>query len=125
VDDGRLPRLVKPVQVRHRGIEREERIQRQRGCLAIEHEGAISAQADPVGVADRGHRAQAVESASQHDDEQARIAALRARELGHLSPRKKRAGADQQLAAAGQMAAKTHAHLLWNSADMNNSASAC
>src|SRR5260370_1154740 len=124
VNDRCLLRLVKPMQVRHRGIEREERIERQRRCLAVEHQRAIAAQADPVGVADRRHRAEAIERAPEHDDEQARIAALGACALGHLRPRKQRAGADQRLAAAMQMAAKSHGHLPLNFAAMNKSARA-
>ena len=126
VDDGRLLRLVEPVQVRHRRIEREEAVERQRRRLAVEHQRAIAAQADPVGIADRRHRAESIERAAQHDDEQARIAALGARQPRHLAPGKQRAGAEQRFAAAGQMSgAEGHAHLLWNSADMNSSASAC
>jgi hypothetical protein len=112
VDDASLPCLVKPVQVRHGGIEREERIERQCRCLAVEHQSAIAAQADPVGVADRRYRAQTIERAPQHDDEQARIAALRARQLWHLRPCEQSTGADQHLAATGQVLAKGHGHLL-------------
>ena len=125
VHDGGLLRRVEPVQVRHRRIEREEAIERQRRRLAVEDEGPISAQADPVGVADGRDRTEPIERASQHDDEHARIAALGAREPGHLAPCEQRAGAEQGLATARQMVAKTHVHLLWHSADMNNSASAC
>ena len=85
VHDRGLLRLVEPVQVRHRRIEREERIERQRRRLAVEHQRAVAAQADPVGIADRRDRAQAVERAAQDDDEQARIAALGARQPRHLA----------------------------------------
>ncbi len=125
VHDGRLLRLVEPVQVRHRGIEREEAVERQRRRLAVEHERAVAAQADPVGIADGGDRTEAIERAPQHNDEHARIAALGAREPRHLAPREQAACADQRLATSWQMVAKGHAHLLWNSADMNNSTSAC
>ena len=106
VHDGGLLRLVEPVQVRHRRIEREEGIERQRRRPAVEHQRPIAAQADPVGIADRRHGAQPVERAPQHDDEHARIAAFGARQLGHLGPGEQGAGADQRLAAAGQMAAR-------------------
>src|SRR5882762_8389413 len=125
VHDGSLLCIVHSVQVRHRGIEREKCIQRQRGCLAVEHQGPISAQADPVGVADRCDRTQSIERAPQHDDEHARIAARRPRKPGHLAPCKQSTGAEQRFATAGQVVAKGHGHLLWNSADMNNSTSAC
>src|SRR5204863_9101699 len=74
---------------------------------------------------DGGHGAKTIERAPQHDHEHARIAAFRPRELGHLAPREQGAGAYQRLATAGQMVAKGHVHLLWNSADMNNSTRAC
>ena len=70
-------------------------------------------------------RAEAIERAPQHNDEHARIAALGACEPRHLAPGEQAAGAEQRLAARWQMVAKGHAHLLWNSADMNSSTSAC
>ena len=87
VHDGRLLRLVEPMQVRHRRIEREEAVERQRRRLAVEHQRALAAQADPVGITDGRDRTEAVERAAQHDDEQARIAALGPRQPGHLAPR--------------------------------------
>ena len=125
VHDGGLLRLVEPVQVRHRRIEREEGVQRQRRRLAVEHQRAVAAQADPVGIADRRDRAQPVERAPQHDDEHARIAAFRPRELRHLAPGEQ--GCRRRSAPRGGWAdgGKGHAHLLWNSADMNSSTSAC
>ena len=87
VHDGRLLRLVQPVQIWHRGIEREEAVERQCRRLAVEQQGALAAQADPVGITNGGDRTEAVERAAQHDDEQARIAALGPRQAGHLAPR--------------------------------------
>ena len=86
--DGRLLRLVEPVQVRHRRIEREEAVERQRRRLAVEHQRPVAAQADPVGIADRRDGGEPVERAAQHDDEHARIAALGAREPRHLASRR-------------------------------------
>ena len=86
VHDGRLLRLVEPVQVRHRRIEREEPVERQRRRLAVEYERAISAQPDPVGIANGRNRAEAVERAPQYNDKHARITALGAREPRHLAP---------------------------------------
>ena len=101
VHDGRVLRLEETMQVRHRWIEREEGIERQRRRLTVEQQRAIPAQGDPVGIADRGHGTQPVERAPQHDDEHARIATFGAGELRHLRPGKQGAGADQRLAAAG------------------------
>src|SRR6202795_3665817 len=67
--DGGLLRLVEPMQVRHRGIEREEAVERQCRCLAVEHQRPVAAQADPVGVADRRYRTEAIERAPEDDDE--------------------------------------------------------
>ena len=113
------------MQVRHRRIKREEAAERQRRRLAVERERTVAAQADPVGIADGGDRTEAIERAPQHNDEHARIAALGAREPRHLAPCEQAACADQRFATSWQMVAKIHAHLLWNSADMNNSTSAC
>jgi hypothetical protein len=92
-------------------MEREECGQRQRRCRAVEHKSPIAAQADPVGIADRCHRAQSIESAPQHDDKQARIAALGSCQPWHLAPCEQRTGAEQGLATTGQMVER-HAHLL-------------
>ena len=74
--DGRRAGLVEPVQVRHRRIEREEGIERQRRRLAVERERLVAAQPHPVRIADRRDRRKPVERAAQHDHQQARIAAL-------------------------------------------------
>ena len=71
---------------RHRGIKREEAVERQRRRLAVERQRALATQADPVGIADRRDGTQAIERAPEHDDEQARIAALGPRQAGHLAP---------------------------------------
>jgi hypothetical protein len=97
--DRRGARLVHAVQVRHRRIERKERIERQRRGLAVEREAPVAAQRHPVRIADRGDRGQAIERAAQHDHQQARIAALGARDLRQIGPGEQRAGGEQQLAA--------------------------
>jgi hypothetical protein len=89
------------VQIGHRRVEREEAVERQGLRFAVEGQRTVAAQADPVGIADRRHRAEAVERAAQQDDEQARIAPFGPRQLRHLAPGKQRAGAEQRLAAAG------------------------
>ena len=76
-------------------------------------------------ISNGSHGTEAVKCAAEHDHQHARIAAFGAREFGKLGPRKQGAGADQCLAAARQVRAGSHCHLLWNSADMNSSASAC
>src|SRR5262249_53516391 len=86
---------------------------------------AIAAQADPVGIAHGRDRAEPIERAPQDDHEQARIAALGAREARDLRPRKQGAGAEEHIAAGQHMRGQAHDHPLGKSADMNNSASAC
>ena len=103
VHDRCLLRLVEPVQIGHRRIEREEAVERQRRRLAVEDQGAIAAQADPVGIADRRHCAQAIKCAAEHDHEQAGIAAFGPRQSRHLAPGKQGAGAEQRFAAARQV----------------------
>ena len=97
--DRRRAGLVEPVQVRHRRIEREEGIERQRRRLAVEPERLVAAQPGPVGIADRRDRREPIERAAQHDHQQARIAALRARDFRQIGPGEQRAGGEQQLAA--------------------------
>ena len=71
------------------------------GVCAVEGQRLVAAQLDPVRIADRRDRGEAVERAAQHDDEQARIAAFGERELGRVGPGEQRAGCEQQLAAGG------------------------
>ena len=97
--DRGLAGLVQPMQVRHRGIEREERIERQRRRLAVEHERLVAAQLHPVGIADRRDRREPVERAAQHDGEHARIAPFGARELRQERPGEQHAGSAEQFAA--------------------------
>ena len=86
--DRRLPGLVQAMQVRHRGIEREESIERQRRRLAVERQRLVAAQRDPVRIADRRHRREPVERAAQHDHQHARVAAFGTRELRQIAPRR-------------------------------------
>ena len=106
--DGGLPRFVEPVQRRHGRIEREEGVERQARRLAVEQEGLVAAQGDPVRIADGGHHREPVERATQHDDEHARIAALGAGDPGHVGPGEEHARAQQQLAACRGVEANGH-----------------
>ena len=112
------------MQVRHRGIEREEGIERQRRRLAVEHQRLVAAQLHPVGIADRRDRREAVERAAQDDGEHARIAPFGARELRQERPGEQHAGSGEQFAACRGMEASWH-HLLWNSGAISASVSAC
>jgi hypothetical protein len=87
------------MQVGHRRVEREEGIERQRRRIAAERERVVAAQRDPVRIANRRDRRKPIERAAQHDDQQARIAAFRARQLRQIGPGEQRAGSDEQLAA--------------------------
>src|SRR4249919_663119 len=87
-------------------------------------------QACVVGVADRRDGGEAVERAAQDDDDQARIASVGgACEFREIGPGGERRAAEQKRAARGckwrPTIAAIHRHLLWNSGDINNSASAC
>jgi hypothetical protein len=112
MDDRGLAALVETMQVRHRRIEREKGIERQRRRPAVQHQRAIAAQGDPVGIANGCDRTQSVERAAQDDDEQARIASLGAGDPRHLAPSEQRTGTDQKLATRRQVIDDAHAHLL-------------
>ena len=116
VHDRRLLRLIETMQVRHRRIEREERIERQRRRLAVEHERLVAAQLHPIRIADRRHRRQPVERAAQHDREKARIAAFGAREPSADAPRRtaRRSRAEAR-GATVHAGSKPWHHLRWNS----------
>ena len=101
--DHGLPRLIEPVQVRHRGIEREERVERQRRRLAVKQQRLVAAQLHPVGIADRGDGGEPVERAAQDDGEHARVAPFGARELRQERPGKQHAGSDEEFASCRGM----------------------
>ena len=82
---------IEPVEVRHGRVEREETVERQRRRRAVKPERVVAAQLDPIGIAYRRHGGKPVEPATQHDGEEARIAALRARDLRHERPGEQRA----------------------------------
>src|SRR5205823_6640660 len=123
-------------------IEREESVERQRGRLAVERERLVAAQRDPVRIAHRRHRREPIERAAQYDDEQAWIAAFRARQFRQIGPGEQRAGGEEQFAARRGVGGECHRlnsfggavlqrrpgiqrHRRWNSGAMNRSASAC
>ena len=74
-----LARLIEAVQVRHRRVQREEAVERQRRGLAVHSQRLVAAQLDPVGVADRCDDGKPVERAAQDDRQKARVATLGAR----------------------------------------------
>ena len=119
------PALIEPMQVRHRRIEREETVERQRRRLAVERERVVAAQPDPVGIADRRDGGEPVERAAQDDRQEARVAALGAAPAAADRPRRT---ARRRRAAArggtGRMQS-AHGHLRWNSGAISSSASAC
>ena len=95
--DRRLLGLIEAVQIWHRRIEREERIERQCRRLAIEHQRAVAAQFDPIRVADRRRDREPVKRAPQHDDQDTRIAALGARQPRRVRPGEQCARANQKV----------------------------
>jgi len=115
--------LVEAVEVLHRRIEGEEAVERQRRRIAVELEGVVAAQLDPVGIADRRYRGKPVQRAPQHDGEEARVAAFRARNARHIGPGEQRARAEQQFAAGRGV--RVHDHLHWNSGAISTRVSAC
>ena len=90
--DNRLVGLEQAMQIGHRRIEREKIIELKRRDFAIERQGVVAAQCDPVRIADRRNSSEAIKRAAQHDGQKARVAAFGARELWQIGPRKQRAG---------------------------------
>ncbi len=80
MDDGRLPRPEQTVQMRHRGIECKEAIERQCRLLSCGRQGAVATQRRPLRVADGRDRAQPIEATTQHDHEQTRVPAVSVRQ---------------------------------------------
>ena len=112
----------------HRRIEREKAVERKAGVLADRRQRQRAVQQRVIGIADRRDRRQAIERAAQNNHHDARIArAGGARGLGRVSRREGDRQAPQRRAARKDRRGneKPHAYLLWNSGDMNSSASAC
>ena len=84
--DGGFARLIEAMHVRHRRIEREESIERERRRLAVGPQRIVAAQLDPIRIADRRDGGEPVERAAQHDGQEARVAALRARDPRQVGP---------------------------------------
>jgi hypothetical protein len=89
-DNGVL-RPVEPMQVRHRGIERKEGVERQCRRSPIQHQRAIPPERHPVGVTDRSNGAESIKGTPKNDHEHAGIAALGACKLRQLRPGKQSA----------------------------------
>jgi uncharacterized protein (DUF1501 family) len=65
----------------------DDTLMRLAGRRSVEAKNNVAPQRYPIGVADRRHRGESVERAAQHDDQQARVAAFRARRPGaHARP---------------------------------------
>jgi hypothetical protein len=71
-----LARLVHPVKIRHRRVQREETVERQGWRRTLQCQPLVAAQLSPVRVAGRGDDAEPVERATQDDHKQPRVAAL-------------------------------------------------
>src|SRR5262249_56320224 len=67
MDDDRMTLAVKPMQVRHRRVEREEAVERKSWRLTLWRKGCGATQLDPIRIACRCDDGQAVESAAQDD----------------------------------------------------------
>jgi hypothetical protein len=101
--DACLAGCVQPVQVRHRRIEREKPVERQRRVRPVAPQDLVAAQRLVIGIADRSDRGKTVKGAAQHDHQQARVAAFRHCNPRHVSPGEQHAGGEQQVAARGGM----------------------
>ena len=122
--DDRLPGLVEPVQVRHRRIEREEAVERQRRRLAVERERLVAAQLrpSPDRRPARRRRARRARRAARSPGSADR--GLRRARASADAPRRTARRSQQQFAARWVREASWH-HLRWNSGDISSSASAC
>src|SRR5579863_6501976 len=92
VNDYRLLRLKEPMQIGHRRVKREQIVELERGVLALHCERTLAAKCNPVRVADRRHRGEAVKRAPQYDSKKARIAAFSPRKLRHKRPGEQSSG---------------------------------
>jgi hypothetical protein len=82
-------------------VEAEERVQRQRGMLAVPAQRQFAMQRGIVGIADRRDCRQAVERAAQDDHDEARVA-----RVGGAGERGNGGGGEQRAAGAEQRAAR-------------------
>jgi hypothetical protein len=91
--------FVHPREFRHRRMQREERIEHDRGARPIRSQRNRAMQAGVIGIAHRRHGGEAIQRAAQDDDDQPRIAAVRgAREFRQIGPGGERGAAEQQCA---------------------------
>jgi hypothetical protein len=67
-------------------VQREEIVELERRCLAVERQRIVAAQRNPVRISHRGHCREPVERTAQHDREKARVSPLGARELRDMRP---------------------------------------
>ena len=77
MNDQRLALLIERVQPRHGGVQRKERIERQRRLLPGGPEGEVTAEGSIVLVADRRHHGEAVHRAAQDHRDETRLASGR------------------------------------------------
>src|SRR5262249_8442446 len=74
------------VQIWHRWIEREEIVELECRCLAVERQRIVAAQRNPIRISNRSHCREPVERTAQHDRKKARVAPFGARELRQIRP---------------------------------------
>ena len=88
VNDNRLIGFEQAMQIGHRGIEREKIVELECRCLALERQGIVAAQCDPVGITDRRDGRKSIQRASQNDSEKARVAPFGVSEPWQMGPGK-------------------------------------
>ena len=128
VSDQRALLLIETGENRHRRIEREKAVERKTGVIANRRQRQRAMKQRVIGIANWRDRCEAIERAAQNDHHDARIARAGGAEgLGRVRRREGDRQALQRRAAREDRRGneKPHAHLLWNSGDMNSSASAC
>src|SRR5260370_8286295 len=122
--DGGLSSSKQPREIRHRRMQREEAIERQRRIGALDVEGDALAQRLVTRVPHWRHGGQSVESATQDDGDEARVTPLRGvREFRQEGPGEQGAGGAENGAEGGRYGFAQHDQRLWNSGDMKAMAS--
>src|SRR5580704_6018254 len=132
VDDGGVLLVIHPLEDVKRRMGVEETIELQGSPLARAREGKLAMQFGVIRVANWRNRREAVERAPQNDDDEPWIARIgrarrRGEEPGAAEDAGRRCARALDEAATGEgrrRSGGSHGHLLWNSGDMNRSASA-
>ena len=127
VGDQRALLLIEAGENGHRRIEREKAVERKTGVLANRRQRQRAMQQRVIGIANRRDRRQTIERAAQNDHHDARIARAGGADGPGVKAAAKETDSPRSAARREDRRGneKPHDYLLWNSGDMNSSASAC